>query len=190
MNTIEQFFYDEIVAAIAGIDANTRADIYALSFFIYDIDDDPRFPGLTVGYNTRANAAQAQASDAAEGKWNYAFWLQNSLIDIGGPETAGGQLFEEAMAAAGRWYSDDEEDEDFDRCMSVGEEITGQFVALCVAVAQRLHRDGIIGNSFQPPVPIIVHELEYHEAIAAQTERANPAGLADEFTGWVRSLGG
>ncbi|MET8206232.1 hypothetical protein ABZT51_09325 [Streptomyces sp. NPDC005373] len=35
-------------------------------------------------------------------------------------------------------------------------------------------------------VPVIVHELEYYEAIVLQTEAANPPGLADEFTSWVR----
>ncbi|MEV7438623.1 hypothetical protein [Streptomyces griseoviridis] len=36
-------------------------------------------------------------------------------------------------------------------------------------------------------MPVIVHELEYYEAIARQTEAANPPGLADEFTSWVRN---
>lgn len=31
-----------------------------------------------------------------------------------------------------------------------------------------------------------LHELEYYEGIARRTEAVNPAGLADEFTAWVR----
>lgn len=33
---------------------------------------------------------------------------------------------------------------------------------------------------------MILHELEYYEGIARRTEAANPPGLADDFTAWVR----
>jgi hypothetical protein len=35
-------------------------------------------------------------------------------------------------------------------------------------------------------VPVLIHELEYYEQIARQTEAANPPGLADDFAAWVR----
>ena len=35
-------------------------------------------------------------------------------------------------------------------------------------------------------MPVLVHELECYEAITRRTEAANPPGLADEFTAWVR----
>ena len=52
MNDFEQLFYSQISAALANIDKSTIRDIYALSFFIYDKDDDPRYPILQLGYNT------------------------------------------------------------------------------------------------------------------------------------------
>lgn len=40
---------------------------------------------------------------------------------------------------------------------------------------------------FGAPLPILIHELEYYDAIAEQTERANPPGVADAFARWVRA---
>jgi hypothetical protein len=34
---------------------------------------------------------------------------------------------------------------------------------------------------------VIIHELEYYNGIARRTEAANPPGLANEFTDWVRN---
>lgn len=68
------------------------------------------------------------------------------------------------------------------------------FCAQKIATISRLTVDdvdldstGIIERSIGRTVPVIVHELEYYEAIARQTEAANPPGLADEFTSWVRN---
>lgn len=33
---------------------------------------------------------------------------------------------------------------------------------------------------------MLIHELEYYDQIATQTEAANPPGLADDFITWVR----
>ncbi|MFJ4960698.1 hypothetical protein ACIQCR_34880 [Streptomyces sp. NPDC093249] len=54
-------------------------------------------------------------------------------------------------------------------------------------IVLRAHTTGIIARSIGRTVPVIVHELEYYEAIARQTEAANPPGLAGEFTSWVRN---
>ena len=75
MNNFEQISYCHISAALANIDASTIPDIYALSFFIYDNDDDPRYPVLQLGYNTLTHLTEctSSASDSAEAKWNFAF---------------------------------------------------------------------------------------------------------------------
>ena len=68
MNNFEQFSYSAISAALANIDTSTIPDVYALSFFIYDKEDDPRHPVLQLGYNTLTHLAQSRpsASDAEE----------------------------------------------------------------------------------------------------------------------------
>jgi len=188
MNDFEKFACTEISNALAGIDAAAVPDIYALSFFVDDVDGDPRYPWLQLGYNTRAQVAASTASaasDAAEAKWNFAFWLQNELAFIGEPGTAGRQLLEQALKAEGLWYSDEEEAGDFERCMQVADRITAYFVDACVRIAQALHASGAIEARFGHPVPIIVHELEYYDQIAMQTAAANPPGLAQEFVDWV-----
>lgn len=188
MNDFEKFACTEISNALARIDAAAVPDIYALSFFVDDVDGDPRYPWLQLGYNTRAQVAASTpsaASDAAEAKWNFAFWLQNELAFIGEPGTEGRQLLEQALKAEGLWYSDEEEESDFERCMVVADRITAYFVAACVRIAQALHASGAIEKRFGHPVPIIVHELEYYDQIAMQTAAANPPGLAQEFVDWV-----
>jgi hypothetical protein len=190
MNGFERFFYSDIRAALANIDTSTVPDIYALSFFIFDLDGDPRYPILQLGYNTLTHLQESvpSASGADEAKWNYAFWLQNELTFIGEPETEGGQLLEELLKARGLRYSDEDEEADFDQCTRIGSHITAYFVDTCVRIARALHEKGVIGQQFPHPIPIIVHGLEYHDGIAVQTRSANPPGLAQEFENWIASM--
>ncbi|MCC7700776.1 hypothetical protein IGS59_00885 [Janthinobacterium sp. GW460P] len=190
MNDFEQFSYCHICAALANIDTSTIPDIYALSFFIYDNDDDPRYPVLQLGYNTLTHLTECtpSASDAAEAKWNFAFWLQNELKYIGEPDTEGGQLLEELLKARGLWYTDEDEEADFDRCMRIGGDINAYFVDACVRIARALHENGVIEKGFSRPIPIVVHELEYYDEIAVQTRLANPPDLAKEFEDWIASM--
>jgi hypothetical protein len=190
MNSFEQFSYSEIIAALVNIDRSTISDVYALSFFIYDKEDDPRHPVLQLGYNTLTHLAQStpSASDAEEAKWNFAFWLQNELAFIGEPGTESGQLLEDLLKSRGLWYSDEDEEADFDRCLGIGSEITNYFVDACVRIARALHENGVIEQHFFRPMPIIVHELEYYDVIAVQTRSANPPRVAKEFEDWIASM--
>jgi hypothetical protein len=61
-------------------------------------------------------------------------------------------------------------------------------VGLCVEIGRLLHSRGLIERTFGRPIPVIVHELEYYEEIAAQTELANPPNLASDLVAWVGSL--
>ena len=190
MNDFERFAYEQICTALANVDTGVGPDIYALSFYVFDIDDDPRYPVLQLGYNTlaRARACAPSASSAEEAKWNFAFWLQNELKFIGEPETQGGLLLEGYLKASGLWYSDGDEEADFDQCMQIADRITSYFVEACVRIAQALHTTGVIERKFSTPIPIIVHELEYYDEIAMQTRRANPPGMTKEFENWIASM--
>jgi hypothetical protein len=141
-------------AAIHALALAPAADIpgvYAVSFLIYDEEDDARRPTLTIGYNTEDRVRQA---------------------------------------LAGQWCTEPDGNTDGD-CAPVRpmiEQITRNFVSLCVRTARRLHDDGIIQQTFGRPVPVLIHELEYYDQIADQTEDANPPGLAEAFSSWIRNL--
>jgi hypothetical protein len=68
------------------------------------------------------------------------------------------------------------------------DQITQRFVQACVQLANQLHADGMIRKVFGRPVPVLVHEVEYYDAIADQAEAANPPGVAADFVAWVRNL--
>ena len=89
--------YNRVKEAIINVDQNKLSDIYVISFYKSNFNDDPRHPMLTVGYNTISQWKTSSpsdgeelksfiASDADEAKWNYAFWLQNEELVIGSPE--------------------------------------------------------------------------------------------------------
>ena len=148
-------------------------------------------PTATVGYNTEASvtAATGDASDEAEARWNYAFWLQNTVRVVADPEQdpEGKALCETWIADLGFAYTDEDEEADFDAAMEKGGGITAAFVEVLVATVQRLHADAVITEIFGRPIPVLIHELEYYDEIVDQNRRANPGGLVDGLADWVDS---
>jgi len=161
-----------------------RSDIYVVSFFVYDQEDDPRKPTVTIGFNTEADVA-AWGGDE-ESRWNYAFWRHNQLAIIcdTNADPAGAELREAWARQEGLWYDlQPDEDAIFNER---GKPLTKAFVQLLVGVVQRLHQ-GDIERIFGRPVPVFIHELEYYDEIATQNLAANPAGVVpDEFVRWCR----
>ena len=170
----------------------TEAGIYAISFFVYDECDDPNKPTVTVGYNTEAcfQDSVEDASDEGEARWNYAFWLQNREFVFGRGKTA---------AVVSKWrketgYKCEEEDEDGEEEYDengyyIGKPplVTEKFIEVLIETARRLHESGVIRAHFGKEIPILIHELEYYDAIAEETRRANPEGVADDFIQWVQN---
>jgi hypothetical protein len=193
VSAFAELVFERAARAIASIEE--PAGIYALSMFVYDTEDDPRFPTVTIGFNTVEawNAAAAGASDPVEAKWNYAFWLHNALAVI--PDDASAADVEGAAARRAwldendLWVDDASVETDDPEVDEALDTITRRFVELCVGVSRRLHAEGIIVARFGTPVPVLVHELEYYDQIALQTRDANPPGLADDFVQWVLELG-
>ncbi|MDT4995901.1 MAG: hypothetical protein QOH97_5793 [Actinoplanes sp.] len=183
------------IAAIASIAPPAAPDIYAVSFLIDAEDDDPRRPTLTIGYNTETQIRRTlhdtthRSPDPAEARWNYAFWLQNELVVIGQPQQdpAGAATREQWIRDLGLWYDDPTAAQDWLTTVEpLAQQIETRFNTICCDAALALHTNGTIEKSLGRPVPVLVHELEYYEQIAQRTETANPPGLADEFTAWVR----
>lgn len=176
-----------IESGLQSIPETERESIYVVSLFIYDDEDDPRQPTLTLGYNTveqwRSNVDSASSS--AEAKWNYAFWLQNTLATFGEGGTPSGETIRSWIRALWLWYSDEDEQDNFERCMRFAQQITDRFVSACCDAVAALHADGVVVRLFGRSIPLLVHELEYYDQIATQNELANPPGLCAEFVSWI-----
>ncbi len=189
MNAKEKFFrhaYNKLKTAIINIPDSKKEDIYALSFWYFTEDDDPRFPMITFSYNTISNVQSQieKASNEAEAKWNYAFWLQNDLMVVGGEEDEFlAQWFEDSPY----YYSDeeideaDDDDDLFDELLELSEDFNYEFIEGVIDVTQKLFRENIIKKAFGKDIPVLIHELEYYDDPINWTIRANPEGLVDEF---------
>ncbi len=186
MTMLKSHIKNTWITAYNSIDAATLKDIYAFSFFVYDIDDDPRYPSLVIGYNTLSNYKTeiTNAFDAKEAKWNYAFWLQNEIGTIGDEEDSkGAAIINTWITELELNYTDEEEDEDFENCMDKGSKITAHFVDALIAVVKESHDEQLTDK------PILIHELEYYDAISNQNIIANGKERVAEFCSWIEEMG-
>ena len=177
-------FDDHIVravrSALAAVPAVDSPEIYAISFLVYDEDDDPERPTLMIGYNTESQVrrvlenAGGRGPDPAEARWNYAYWLQNELGVV-----CDSIRDSEGATHRTQWIQDNP------RLQDHPEQVTARFVRGCVRMVRSFHEVGLIERAVGHRVPVLIHELEYYDEIAEQTRAANPAGLADDFVAWV-----
>lgn len=173
MNKLCEQLYQDIKSTIESWE---ESDIYAISFFVYEINEETQTPILTLGYNTEEQYLDSldEEEDTQEVRWNYSYWLQNQEYMFGYDET------EEIVKA---WLSEqslsDTDDEDV---------LEKEFIKQLIFVAQELHNNNIIKKHFKKDIPILIHELEYYDKIAHQTELANPKGVADDFISWIQAM--
>lgn len=185
--------YEKMRMAINGILDADRKDIYALPFWYFNDDDDVRYPKIVIGYNTNGHyeASVRSASSRDEAKWNFAFWLQNELVEIGGLEDP---LLDAWFKESPYHYSDEqneeagEDDELFNELLEGGGQFDDEFIEEIISMTQRLFREGVIRQVFGKDIPVLIHELEYYDAPVNWTLKANPKGLVDEFVEWVDEM--
>ena len=171
--------------AIMLIDRKIIDEIYAFSFFVYDDEDDPRRPIVTIGYNTYSNFQKQinHASNEAEAKWNYAFWLQNEIVVVGNEEDDKGKLLiGNWIAQLGLNYTDQEDEENYVLCGEKGEQISEQFTKILIETVKNSHISELTNK------PILIHELEYYEKIKNQNIEANGIELVKEFSKWIDDM--
>ena len=169
MADILPVIYDDVAKIVSNW---KQSDIYAISFFVYDRDGNPCAPTLTVGYNTLEQALLAVdrgASSPGEAKWNYAFWLQNQEY-VFGYDNKSAQLIQDWISSLG---------------LSDEGAITAAFINILIDVSLKLHGDGVIAKALGGEIPIIIHGLEYYDAIALQNKKANPSSAISEFLLWM-----
>ncbi|MEU3743479.1 hypothetical protein AB0E78_41340 [Streptomyces sp. NPDC032198] len=168
------------------------SDIYAVTFRIDSVDQDPRFPYLAIGYNTEAQVAQANTgtehTEAWESRWNYAYFPPSGLegVRVIGHDPAhdpvGSDLHRQEAVAQGLWYEEDDEgglseQEQDER----GEALAEQFRELCVDLARQLHEDGQLVGVLGRPLPVILYDMFDPDEMFAMTRSANPPELVTEF---------
>jgi hypothetical protein len=181
MKELDDYIYERVVPCLEGLSQAERDDIYVVSLFVYDENGDPRRPTITVGFNTEGDVQAApQETDQEEARWNYAFFRQNRLAILfdSDADAAGAEVRAAALSEAAHLSPEDD--------ATATEVITPWFVANTVFAARRLHGGGDINRIFGRTIPVLVHELEYHDVIAMQNLAANPPGVADDFIRWCR----
>jgi hypothetical protein len=187
--SLQVMISNHIEMRLRELPARVIIDIYAASLYM-DITDIEE-PRLTFSINTKSQIAYALAgetqaygkpSDEDEAKWNYAFWLRQPystfLIPDNSPDCI---LWHNVCNERGIIYDDSDE---FD--IDAYERAVGSLLAeLAIEVAKSIHKSGVIIELFRENIPIIIHELEYHDETAKLTQLANPPSVADEFIKWV-----
>ncbi len=180
-----KYILESLASGFEEISKTEKDEIYTYSFFVYNIEDDLRRPTFKLGYNTskKYKSEISNASSAAEAKWNYAFWLQNSVVEIGtGNDKVGQQLLTDWIKELGLYYTDNEFDESFDACLEKGNEIIQNFIGMLIWIVQQLQ------NFYELEIPIIIHELEYYDLIAEQNIAANGAEKVQELVAWINEM--
>jgi len=180
MSALEDHLYDVAREAFDRIPEEERPQTYAGSFFTYDEDDDPRYPTVAVGYVTE----NASLGDDLESRWNLFAPPQLAIAFAASVDPEGAAIRDAWAREHGYWYElEPGESPTFNER---GEAFTQAFVAAEIEVVRRLHAAGDVVRVFGRPIPVLIHELEYYEAIAEQNIAANPPGLVDDFARYCR----
>jgi hypothetical protein len=176
---------------IDSIPAKTAADVYALSFWTFSEDDEPGRYVVDVSYNTGKNVAKqkSEASDEAEARWNFAFWLQKPSLGIcDRKDKSGGALRTAWLKEIGCQISKRDLDSDDDRVYKLDEKICDAFGQLAARASLALHNSGLIQKKFGSSIPVVIHNLEYYSKVDKETRMANPRGVATVFCKWMKTM--
>ena len=145
--TLFESFYTKAEKAIKKMGKQNIKDIYAISFWKDNLEDDPRCPVITIGYNTltQVEVAKRNASSLMEAKWNYAFWLQNEVGTIGGNDKNLRLYFKEAnLFYTQQEYSRAEKNGEENKLDEQDDQMQLVFMDIIISVIQELHKKGVI----------------------------------------------
>jgi len=178
---IEQF--------VPVIQAFDEEDIYVISFFVYDFEDNPCKPTVTLGYNTEKEVAKNLCYfDEQEVRWNYACWMQNQESIFGYDKNIM-DLLREWILENNLLYM--EHYNPYDTTTELMNElgkITKSFVEILIEVVKEIHKSGVIKEKLGRDIPILIHELDYYDEIAKQNIEANGLELVKSFVDYINRL--
>ncbi|MET9351538.1 hypothetical protein ABZY14_00720 [Streptomyces sp. NPDC006617] len=169
---------------VEAFPAGLRPDIYVVSLRVDHVDQDPRFPYVAVGHNTRREVRRVLAHECShEGTaaWEYAYWPLDGFGRVGHvPEDRTGSALHLAEAeAAGLWY--EEEDGNGNGNEERGDLLVREFDVVCTAAARSLHADGCLYRVFGRSLPVVLFDMDRPGWELEATEAANPPGVIDGF---------
>lgn len=152
--------YQKMMTMIQEIPDDIAQDIYALSFWLTNEDDDYRYPTLILGYNTLTNfqAEKGEATDDLEYKWNFAYWLVDDMGKIGGEDD---KLLSNWFEQTPYFYSQEQEDlseesdEVFAEIVEKGEQFQAEFIQIVIEIAQQLFTEKVLEQKFGKIFPLL-----------------------------------
>ena len=173
-------------------------DAYAAGIFVHFIEYDARRPVAVACVATEAGVEEALArrpgllgkqivpADAAEARWAIAFWAHPDVARFADPDEdpEGAEAIERWIRLEGLWYTDEDEERDIERTADLSDEIEDKLLGMLVEVVGELHRE-LVPRAFGRAIPIVIQDPDFMDSTAEATERANPAGLAREYLGWL-----
>lgn len=157
-------------------------DIYALSLFVYDDEDNPCKPTVILGYNTESEYERniSIADSKQEARWNYIFWLQNNELSFGTDETA--PIVRQWLISNDLPYDENADSSDAERYSCV----TDAFTSLLADIVQNLHASGFITKTFGKDIPILIHGLDYNNKTAEINLLANCNESVRDFVNFCK----
>lgn len=183
---IKNKIIEQFVPVIQSFD---EEDIYVISFFVYDFEDNPCKPTVTLGYNTEKEVAKNLCYfDEQEVRWNYACWMQNQESIFGYDKNIM-DLLREWILENNLLYM--EHYNPYDTTTELMNElgkITKSFVEILIEVVKEIHKSGVIKEKLGRDIPILIHELDYYDEIAKQNIEANGLELVKSFVDYINRL--
>ena len=168
LQQIEEEIYQKAVDAIASWN---EPDIYVVSFYFWEDEQNPCKPRLSIGFNTESHYREVSEGMEREDylfdyRWNFAWWLQNDdAVQYGcAPQSA--ELIRKWVMTCGVIYFDHDEWPDIEEDSDEWDKykvMEDAFNDMLVRVVQRIHKEGILTSHFGKELPIIIHELEYYD---------------------------
>ncbi|MGW7260734.1 hypothetical protein [Streptomyces sp. NPDC054834] len=174
-------FQEHVERIVGEVVGGFPADggIYAVTFRIDSVDQDPRFPYVAIGYTTEADAAESakETGDAWEARWSYAFFPKTGLEGVRavGRDPDGAESHRREAQSRGLWYEDNDAPDDRP------ERLVEWFYDVCVGAARHLHDSGRIVEVLGRPVPVILYDMFDPDVMFGLTADANPGELVTEF---------
>ncbi len=158
-------------------------DIYAISLFVYDDEDNPCKPTVILGYNTESEYRRniRIADSEQEARWNYIFWLQNNELSFGTDDT--GKIVRQWIISCGYPYDEDADSSESEQYAS----ITTAFTELLADIVQNLHSSGFIEKTFGKDIPVLIHGLDYNNQTAEINLLANCSDSVRDFVKFCKS---
>lgn len=162
-----------------------RPEIYVVSFRLWCVDQDPRYPYLAVGYNTESEVRRVleqECSYEGTARWEYPYWLLEGFERVGHvPEDPVGSALHLAESRAeGLWY-DDEDSLSENELDARDDQLVHHFDDICIDAARRLRADGHLRRVLGRSVPVVLFDMDRPGWEAEATEAGNPPDAIAEF---------